>query len=131
MGVPRAGRNKARSAYRSCEKGLFANVLESGEFGEAPTGVEVPTRRNTRPDRPVLATSFGELFLLDKPPQSVGLMLCVDACGHNEPDIMRELLAFNVLTLLANIHAEGWCHSGTSIRRRGWPPIGHACGWPA
>lgn len=100
--------DKARGVYRSRERGMFTYDLASGEFGEAPDGVEGPRRRNARPARPTLAVSFGDAFLLDSFLRSSGLMACVDACGHAEPDTVRALLAFYVLTSLANCHAADW-----------------------
>ena len=52
--------------------------------------------------------SFGDAFLLDSFLRSSGLMACADACGHAEPDTVRALLAFYVLTGLANRHAGDW-----------------------
>lgn len=100
--------DKGRGVYRSRERGLFSYDLEAGEFGPAPGDVEEPRRRNARRSRPTLAVSFGDAFLLDSFLRSSGLMACADACGHAEPDTVRALLAFYVLTGLANCHAEDW-----------------------
>lgn len=100
--------DKERGVYRSKARGLFSYDLETGEFGPAPDDVEEPRRRNARPARPVLAVSFGDAFLLDSFLRSSGLMACADACGHAEPDTVRALLAFYVLTSLASCHAADW-----------------------
>lgn len=100
--------DKERGVYRSKARGLFTYDLATGEFGEAPADVEGPRRRNARRARPTLAVSFGDAFLLDSFLRSSGLMACADACGHAEPDTVRALLAFYVLTSLANSHAEDW-----------------------
>ena len=100
--------DRARGVYRSRARGLFSYDLATGEFGPAPEGVEGPRRRNARAARPTLAVSFGDAFLLDSFLRSSGLMACADACGHAEPDTVRALLAFYVLTGLANRHAGDW-----------------------
>ena len=100
--------DRARGVYRSKARGLFSYDLATGEFGPAPEGVEGPRRRNARAARPTLAVSFGDAFLLDSFLRSSGLMACADACGHAEPDTVRALLAFYVLTGLANRHAGDW-----------------------
>ncbi|MDO4798748.1 MAG: transposase [Coriobacteriales bacterium] len=100
--------DKARGVYRSRERGLFTYDLATDEFGDAPQDVAEPARRNARRVRPVLAVSFGDAFLLDSFLRSSGLMACADACGHAEPDTVRALLAFYVLSSLANCHARDW-----------------------
>lgn len=100
--------DRERGVYRSKARGLFTYDLSTGEFGPAPGDVEAPKRRNARPARPTLAVSFGDAFLLDSFLRSSGLMACADACGHAEPDTVRALLAFYVLTSLANCHARDW-----------------------
>ena len=100
--------DKARGVYRSRERGLFSYDPATGEFGPAPEGAEGPARRNARSLRPRLAYSFGDAYLLDSFLRSSGLMACADACGHAEPDTVRALLAFYVLTGLANCHAQDW-----------------------
>ena len=100
--------DKGRGVYRSKARGLFSYDLETGEFGPAPEDVEGPGRRNARRPRPTLAVSFGDAFLLDSFLRESGLMACADACGHRNPDTVRALLAFYVLTGLASCHAEDW-----------------------
>lgn len=100
--------DEERGVYRSRARGLFTYDLATGEFGPAPEGVEGPRRRNARRARPVLAVSFGDAYLLDSFLRSSGLMACADACGHAEPDTVRALLAFYVLTSLASSHAADW-----------------------
>ena len=100
--------DRVRGACRSKARGLFSYDLATGEFGPAPEGVEGPRRRNARAARPTLAVSFGDAFLLDSFLRPSGLMACADACGHAEPDTVRALLAFYVLTGLANRHAGDW-----------------------
>ena len=77
----------------------------SGPRRRAPGGAR---RRNARATGTALAVSFGDAFLLDSFLRSSGLMACADACGHAEPDTVRALLAFYVLTGLANRHAVDW-----------------------
>ena len=100
--------DRTRGVYRSKARGLFSYDLATGEFGPAPEGVEGPRRRNARAARPTLAVSFGDAFLLGSLLRPGGLMACADACGHAEPDTVRALLAFYVLTGLANRHAGDW-----------------------
>ena len=125
--------DRARGVYRSKARGLFSYDLATGEFGPAPEGVEGPRRRNARAARPTLAVSFGDAFLPGSLLRPGGLMACADACGHAEPDTVRALLAFYVLTGLANRHAGDWWRPptrGSPAPGPGWPPRGPASAWP-
>ena len=102
--------DKERGIFKSRERGLFTYDLESNTFGSVPPEYETPSRqRKTKyPRRAALVVSFGDIFLLDEYLRKSGLQKAVDAIGYRNPDTLKALLAFYILTSHANCHAEDW-----------------------
>ena len=102
--------DKERGIFKSRERGLFTYDLESNTFGSVPPEYETPSRqRKTKyPRRTALVVSFGDIFLLDEYLRKSGLQKAVDAIGYRNPDTLKALLAFYILTSHANCHAEDW-----------------------
>lgn len=102
--------DKERHIFRSRERGLFVYDLETNSFGQVPADYEEPkTRRKTKYTiRPTLVVSFGDVFLLDGFIKKSGMAGAVDAIGFRNPDTLHALLAYYILSPLANSHAEDW-----------------------
>ena len=102
--------DKERGIFKSRERGLFTYDLESNTFGSVPPEYETPSRqRKTKyPRRAALVVSFGDIFLLDEYLRKSGFQKAVDAIGYRNPDTLKALLAFYILTSHANCHAEDW-----------------------
>jgi hypothetical protein len=102
--------DKERGIFKSRTRGLFTYDLETNTFGSVPADYEMPTvqRKTKYPRRQVLAVSFGDIFLLDEYLRKSGFQKAVDAIGYRNPDTLKALLAFYILTSHANCHAEDW-----------------------
>ena len=102
--------DKERHIFKSRERGLFVYDLGTNSFSPVPADYEEPkTRRKTKyPMRPTLVVSFGDVFLLDEFIKKSGFVNAVDAIGFRNPDTLYALLAYYILSPLANSHAEDW-----------------------
>ena len=102
--------DKERGVFKSRDRGLFTYDLETNTFGSVPAEYETPSmeRKTKYPRRATLVVSFGDVFLLDEYLRKSGLQKAVDAIGYRNPDTLKALLAFYILTSHANRHAEDW-----------------------
>ena len=102
--------DKERGIFKSRERGLFTYDLKTNTFGSVPAEYEAPSlqRKTKYPRRTTLVVSFGDIFLLDEYIRESGLRKAVDAIGYRNPDTLKALLAFYILTSYANCHAEDW-----------------------
>ena len=102
--------DKERGIFKSRDRGLFTYDLKTNTFGSVPAEYETPSlqRKTKYPRRAVLVVSFGDIFLLDEYLRKSGLQQAVDAIGYRNPDTLKALLAFYILTSHANCHAEDW-----------------------
>lgn len=102
--------DKERGVFKSRDRGLFTYDLETNAFGSVPAEYETPSlqRKTKYPRRATLAVSFGDIFLLDEYLRKSGLQQAVDAIGYRNPDTLKALLAFYILTSHSNCHAEDW-----------------------
>ena len=102
--------DKERGIFKNRERGLFTYDLKTNTFGSVPAEYEAPSlqRKTKYPRRTSLVVSFGDIFLLDEYIRESGLRKAVDAIGYRNPDTLKALLAFYILTSYANCHAEDW-----------------------
>ncbi len=102
--------DKERGIFKNRERGLFTYDLKTNTFGSVPAEYEAPSlqRKTKYPRRTTLVVSFGDIFLLDEYIRESGLQKAVDAIGYRNPDTLKALLAFYILTSYANCHAEDW-----------------------
>lgn len=102
--------DKERGVFKSRNRGLFTYDLKTNTFGSVPAEYETPSlqRKMKYPRRATFVVSFGDIFLLDEYLRKSGLQKVVDAIGYRNPDTLKALLAFYILTCHANCHAEDW-----------------------
>lgn len=102
--------DKERGIFKSRERGVFMYDIETNTFSAVPAEYEEPkTERKTKyPKRPTLIVSFGDVFLLDEYMKKSGLINAIDAIGYRNNDTLHALLAYYILSPLANCHAEDW-----------------------
>ena len=102
--------DKERGVFKSRDRGLFIYDLQTNTFCSVPAEYETPSqqRKTKYPRRATLVVSFGDIFLLDEYLRKSGLQKAVDAIGYRNPDTLKALLAFYILTSHANCHAEDW-----------------------
>lgn len=102
--------DKERGIFKNRDRGVFVYDLESNTFSPVPADFEMPKlhRKTKYMKRPTLVVSFGDIFLLDEYLKKSGLMKALDAIAYRNPDTLRALLAYYILTPLANCHAEDW-----------------------
>ena len=102
--------DKERGIFKSRERGIFTYDLKTNTFGSVPPEYETPPqqRKTKYSRRSTLVVSFGDIFLLDEYLRNCGLQKAIDAIGYRNPDTLKALLAFYILTSHANCHAEDW-----------------------
>ena len=102
--------DKKRRIFKSRERGVFNFDPETGTFNPVPDDFEIPViqRKNKRCERPKLSVSFGDIYLLDEFIKQSGFIKAVDALGYHNPDTIRALLSYYILTSSANCHAQDW-----------------------
>ena len=102
--------DKGQCIFKNRERGIFKYDIQTNTFSSVPAEYqEPPLKRKTKyPVRPTLAVSFGDVFLLDEFLKNSGFIKAVDAIGYRNGDTLRALLAYYILSPLANSHAEEW-----------------------
>jgi len=102
--------DKERGIFKSRERGVFMYDIETNTFSDVPAEYEEPKieRKTKYSKRPTLIVSFGDVFLLDEYLKKSGLIKAVDAIGYRNSDTLHALLAYYILSPLANSHAEDW-----------------------
>lgn len=102
--------DKKRGIFKSRERGVFAYDVNTNTFSSAPADYEEPkTQRKAKyPMRDNLIVSFGDVFLLDEYLKGSGLIKAIDAIGYRNSDTLHALLAYYILSPLANCHAQDW-----------------------
>ena len=102
--------DKKRGVFKSRDRGLFIYDIKTNTFRPVPAEYETPSleRKTKYPRRAALVVSFGDVFLLDEYLRESGIQKAVDAIGFRNPDTLKALLAFYILTSHANCHAEDW-----------------------
>ena len=102
--------DKEKCIFKNKERGLFVYDVKTNTFNPVPPDyIEPKTKRKTKyPSRQNLVVSFGDIYLLNEFLNECGIMYAVDAIGYRNPDTIRALLAYYILTSHANCHAEDW-----------------------
>ena len=102
--------DKERGIFKSRSRGLFTYDLNTNSFGKVPAEFIEPQKvRKTKYEvRPQLVVSFGDVFLLDQYISTRHFDKAIDAIGFRNPDTIRALLAYYLLSPHANRHAEDW-----------------------
>lgn len=102
--------DKERGIFKSRERGVFMYDIVTNTFSDVPAEYEEPKaeRKTKYPRRPALVISFGDVFLLDEYLKKSGFIKAVDAIGYRNSDTLHALLAYYILSPLANSHAEDW-----------------------
>jgi hypothetical protein len=102
--------DKEKTIFKSRERGVFSYDVKSGNFSGVPAEYEEPikARKTKNPKRPGLIVSFGDIFLLDSYIREIGMSHPIDATKYRNPDTLRALLAYYILSPHANSHAQDW-----------------------
>lgn len=102
--------DKEHGIFKNRERGIFKYDIKSNTFSCVPAEYQEPAlkRKTKYPVRPTLVVSFGDVFLLDEFLKSSGFIKAVHAIGYRNRDTLQALLAYYILSPLANSHAEDW-----------------------
>lgn len=102
--------DKERGIFKSRERGVFSYDVKTNTFASVPADYAEPKkqRKTKYPVRPNLIVSFGDVFLLDEYLKESGLVKAIDAIGYRNNDTLHALLAYYILSPLANCHAQDW-----------------------
>lgn len=102
--------DKEQCIFKNRERGIFKYDIQTNTFSSVPAEYqEPPLKRKTKyPVRPTLVVSFGDVFLFDEFLKNSGFIKAVDAIEYRNGDTLRALLAYYILSPLANSHAEEW-----------------------
>ena len=102
--------DKERGVFKSRKRGLFTYDVTTNTFGSVPADYQEPelSRKTRYPKRPDLIVSFGDAYLLDEYLKKSGFIAAVDAIGYRNPDTLRALLSYYILSPHANAHADDW-----------------------
>lgn len=102
--------DKERGIFKNRRRGIFAYDVEANTFSPVPADYQEPENRHKTkyPKRPDLIVSFGDAYLLDEYLKKSGFMDAINAIGYRNPDTLRALLSYYILSPHANSHAEDW-----------------------
>ena len=103
-----------RGIYKNKVRGVFAFDPESMAFSPAPadfvkTGKSCDAKEEGRKDRmEELIVDFGDAFLLHELLTRYGLDAAINALQYDNPDTLRALLIYCMLSSRSIIHAPAW-----------------------
>ena len=107
--------DKERGVYKNRERGIYTFDLETGTYGICPEDIEDTkvTRRGPYysvdgKKHSLLVLRFGDIFFFHSFVQKIGIMKVVDAIPFNNKDTLHALVAYYVLSSVANYHAKDW-----------------------
>lgn len=102
--------DKEHGIFKNRVRGIYKYDIKTNTFSSVPAEYQEPAmKRKTRyPVRPTLVVSFGDVFLLDEFLKSSGFIKAINAVGYRNGDTLKALLAYYVLSPLANSHALDW-----------------------
>ena len=105
--------DKQRKIFKNRERGMFVYDVETNTFSKVPSEwmVSTPKRKTKVPSRQILSVVFGDIFLLDSYLKSIDFYKVVDAIQFRNPDTIRALLCFYILTDMSNRFAREWWES--------------------
>ena len=93
--------------YRNKERGIFTYDLATGEFGPPPEGY-VPPLEDRRSSKEHINVDFGDAFFLDSFLYGSGLMDMLGTLGFENPDTLRAMIQFYLLSNLTLENAPVW-----------------------
>lgn len=102
--------DKEQGIFKNRKRGIFKYDIKTNTFSSVPAEYQEPAleRKTKYPVRPQLVVSFGDVFLLDAFLKDSGFIKAVNAIGYRNGDTLQALLAYYILSPLANSHAEDW-----------------------
>lgn len=102
--------DKEQGIFKNRKRGIFKYDIKTNTFSSVPAVYQEPAleRKTKYPVRPQLVVSFGDVFLLDAFLKDSGFIKAVNAIGYRNGDTLQALLAYYILSPLANSHAEDW-----------------------
>lgn len=107
--------NKEKGIFKSRLRGVYTYDLSTDEYGVCPED-EVPpkeTKRGNyytidRKQHSLLVLRFGDVFFLDYFVKEIGFSDVVESLPYTNKDTLHALLAFYMLSSVANYHANDW-----------------------
>lgn len=107
--------DKEKGIYRNRERGVFTFDPATGTYGTvSPDFTEPPKRKKGKyihvngKKRSRLCIEFGNSFFLDEFLKKVGFYPVIDAVGYGNPDTLRTIIFYYLLSQQANSHAADW-----------------------
>lgn len=107
--------DKDKGIYRSRERGVYTYDIATGSYGKVDADFAEPPKRT--PGRYVkvagkkrsrLCIEFGSSFFLDSFLRKKGMYKVIDAIGYGNPDTIRALVFYYILSPQSNAHAADW-----------------------
>lgn len=107
--------DRDKGIYRNREHGVYTYDIATGSYGKVDADFVEPPKRT--PSRHVtvggrkcsrLCIEFGNSFFLDSFLKKKGLYKVIDATGYANPDTVRALVFYYILSPQSNAHAADW-----------------------
>ena len=96
---------KDAAIYNNRERGVFTYDLATNTYGKAPSSFVPPAKGLAREK---LLLDFGDAFILKEFIESSGILPAIDAIGYGNPDTIKAMVSYYILSPLANCHALDW-----------------------
>lgn len=96
-----------KGIFENKDRGVFHFDVETGQFGEADLS-DLPKRKRGKRR---MALDFGDMYVLDKFLSGTCLYRCIEESGCPNPDTMKALVAFYLLTDKPHSWAREWYES--------------------
>lgn len=106
--------DKKKGIYQNNERGVFTFDPKTQTYGSVPESY-VPAKTKDRRKNERIILDFGDVFFTNAFLYKSGLMEVVDSIGYGNPDTLRTMLLFYILSSLPNYNAQIW-YEGSIVK---------------
>ena len=96
-----------KGVFYNKERGVFSYDINTGEYGVADPkyleGLENDHRKKEK-----LILDFGDVYIVDEFIKSIGYDKVLDSIGYGNPDTLRAMVAYYIVSEKANVYARRW-----------------------
>ena len=99
--------DKENNVFHNRERGIFTYDPDTGAYGKADEKYSSVLKTDKR-KKEKLVVDFGDVYFLDRLLKETGYDKVIDAIGYGNPDSLKALLMYYIVSDAANCHAQLW-----------------------
>lgn len=99
--------DKDNNVFYSRERGIFTYDPDTGTYGKADEKYSSELKSDKRRKEKLLL-DFGDVYFLDQLIKQMGYDKVLDAIGYGNPDTLKAMAMYYIISEKANVHAQTW-----------------------